>query len=228
MTPDPYRTQVRGGLEGKPDCLMSSTPTQHTTPTLFTALRFLLRRTFSQSLVLSAVSWAYRGLAAGLFTVACISQIWDADTWDRLFMLRAESSLWKQTGCLLLFGNTFLCLSASFSYERFMTWRALKTGGRLESVHLILSKHRPPPLWEADKQSDIHTDTHTHTHSYAYIHSEAPVWFGIAQISHREQERSKTFQDKWPFLGNSADWDMWCHCGLGRENLPVHMWPSQV
>lgn len=95
---------------------------------------------------------------------------------------------WKQTGCPLLFRNTF----CPFSYERCMAWRELKRGGvRLKPVHLILSKHRPPPLWEAHKHSDIHSYTHTRTILLAYTHNLQFVWFGIALSSHRALGRRK-------------------------------------
>lgn len=84
---------------------------------------------------------------------------------------------------------------------------------RLKSVQLILSKHRPPPLREAHKQSDPHY-IHRHTHNHTYMHSLLrPVWFGNSERSlrgrgRREGEEKRTFPgSSWVYLvpGNSAD-----------------------
>lgn len=64
-----------------------------------------------------------------------------------------------------------------------------RRGVRLKSVQLILSKHRPPPLREAHKQSDPHY-IHRHTHNHTYMHSLlCPVWFGNSERSLRAQGR---------------------------------------
>lgn len=115
-------------------------PTSNTDPVQST-LRcsvFLLRHTFSQSPSLPlpntffihsflSLSW----LTVWLFTVACISQIWDRYLRQIIYVKGMVLKSWKQTGCPLLFRNSFLslCLSALFSYERCMTWeRGLKRG----------------------------------------------------------------------------------------------------
>lgn len=62
-------------------------------------------------------------------------------------------------------------------------------GVRLKSVQLILSKHRPPPLQEAHKQSDpqyIHRHTHNHTYMQSLL---CPVWFGNSKRSLRDRGR---------------------------------------
>lgn len=74
-------------------------PPTHTYPTYSTELvqsTLFSPQThiFSISLALCPtldVSWALSWLTVWLFTIACISQIWDTDTWDRLFMLREGS-----------------------------------------------------------------------------------------------------------------------------------------
>lgn len=169
---------------------------------------FLLRHTFFQSPLhpllntcsFLRLSWS----TVWLFTIACISQIRDTDTWDRLFMLRAGFLSFGNGQVVLyyseMFFSLFVSVSAPFSYERCMTWRESWSGGRLKPVHLILSKHRPPPLWEAYKHSDIysyaHTHTsHTHTHNHTHIHSQSPVcmvWNG-PEFSTSPGEKKKDF-----------------------------------
>lgn len=102
---------------------------------------------------------------------------------------------WKKTSWPLLFRNSFLslCFPAVFSYEWCMTKseRESKRWERLKSEHLILSKHRPPPLCETHKHSNIQY-IHRQTHNHAYM--QCPVWSGIAQSSHRAQgRRTRTF-----------------------------------
>lgn len=129
---------------------------------------------------------------------------------------------WKQTGCPLLFRNSFSLFVSLLHFYTNDAWLGESWRGvRLKPVHLILSKHRPPPLGEAYKQSDIHSYTHTHTIMPAYTYNLQFVWFGIALSYHRARgRRKKTFPGKrlaYSAQGNSADREKQCHCSLGRE-----------
>lgn len=116
-------------------------------------------------------------------------------------------SFWNRQVVLYYSENSFLtlCPSAPFSYERCMTWRERESWrrGRLKPVHLILLKHRPPPLWEAYKHSDIHfMHTHTHTHNHARIRSQSSVCmvWNVPEFSQSPREKRKDFPRQMPSL----------------------------
>lgn len=118
----------------------------------------------------------------------------------------------RRTGCPLLFRNSFLslCLSAPFSYEWCMTGRGWGGWGRLKSVQLILSKHRPPP-------SERHINSLTRT-AFTDTHiiiltCTRYIQFGLETPTDlTELGGKKDFPSSWAHSdpGNSADRDKYC------------------